>query len=108
MSTLPQAITGSLASRPLAQVLAYALEKELTGSLVLTDAGGAEAATIVFSRGEIAKTRCAAPIAYLGMVLYELGIVSSSVLDSSLRELAERKAPHGVILLERGAITKKQ
>src|SRR5258708_13792570 len=105
MSTSPQAITGALASKPLAQLLAYALEKELTGSLVLTLPDGNEAATIVLGRGEIAKTRCAAPVAYLGMVLYELGILSSAALHPSLRELAARKGPHRIIPLDPAAIT---
>lgn len=99
--------SGTLGDKPLAHLLVYLHDKRLTGTLELKS-DDAESATIVFWRGRVIKVKTSTPIAYLGSVLYELGIIDVAELDASLLQLAKTKVPHGQILLERRAITREQ
>ncbi len=78
-----------------------------TGTLELACAGG-ESATLVFTRGLVEKVRTSAPVAFLGALLYELGVIDPGTMNDSLAELARTKRLHGQILRERGAITEAQ
>ncbi len=104
LNEMPPATTGTLADKPLVHLIVYSLEKQLTGTLELLTPRN-EQATIVMSRGQIAKVRTSAKVAYLGAVLYELGFIQDTELNASLLELAKQKRPHGQILLGRGSIT---
>ena len=108
MSQASSATTGSLAEKPLAHLFVYAHDKQLSGSLELTQQGAEGSATIVLSRGDVAKIRTSAPVAYLGAVLYELAIIDDAALNASLRTLAREKRPHGQILLDEKVITRAQ
>lgn len=106
MGQAPAATTGTLASKPLAHLFVYLLDKQLTGTLELR--GGSEWAAIVVSRGHVAKVKTTAAVAYLGTVLYEQGAIGEGELNASLLEIARQKRPHGAVLLDRGSITRAQ
>jgi curved DNA-binding protein CbpA len=99
---------GTLAKTPFPHLLVYAHDRQLTGTIVLSGAGGAELATILFIEGQPMKARTAEPVAYLGRVLLELGYISESALNFSLRKLAEQKKLHGQILLAAGSLKQDQ
>ena len=88
-------------------LLAYALEKQLTGSIEVFSPDKRSAA-ILFAGGMPAKARTSEPVAYLGQVLLDLGYVTQDQLTSSLAELAKTKAQqpklHGQLLLEANLI----
>ena len=102
----PSAI-GKLAHRPLVHLLVYARNRRLTGRLELNAPDGRSGA-IELWRGRISDARTAPPIAYFGMVAYELGLIDSATLDATLLEIAKTKRLHGAVLVERGAITPAQ
>ena len=78
---LPEPIaTGSLARKPLAHLLTYALERKLSGSFELVD-GTRERMRIVIERSMVARVWTSEPIAYLGEVLYESGVVDRTQLS---------------------------
>ncbi len=102
------ATTGSLASHPIAQLLGHVVHVRFTGSLEIegpSSFGEGDAAAVTFADGAIAKMKTKAPIAYLGSVLYELGLIDADELNASLRELAAKKIPQGEILLARGSVS---
>src|SRR5260221_8093158 len=105
--TLPRPVTtGTLARTPLAHLFVYALERQLTGSFELACTSG-ETATVTVENGKVAKVRTSKAIAYLGPLLYEMGVIDDVQLNASLVDLASKRALHGHILLERGWITQE-
>lgn len=97
------AAAGTLAERPLEQLLVYVEKNGLTGSLVFDDGDG-ESATIDVESGKIAKIRTRSPL-YLGSLLYEMGLIDVGDLDTTLAEMAKQRRPHGQILRERGVVS---
>jgi hypothetical protein len=99
--------SGTLAKTPLVHLLAYALEKKLSGTIELFSPDKKNA-VILFAGGEPLKVRTSEAVAYLGQVLHDLGHVDEQELSRSLAELAKRKAAgpmlHGALLLEWGTI----
>ncbi len=108
--TAPSA-AGRLAETPLAHALVYARNRRLSGRLDLDSADG-RTATIALWSGRITGVRTEPaslwPGAYLGAIVYELGYIDATTLDSSLLEIARTKRLHGEVLLERRAITTAQ
>src|SRR5215472_365718 len=96
---------GVLARTPLPHLLIYAHDRELTGTMELATPAGDEVASILFIDGQPSKVRTAEPVAYLGRVLLELGFITESALNFSLRKLAEQKKLHGQILVSAGSLT---
>ncbi len=97
--------TGSLDSRPLFQLLLTALERGLSGSLVLeTPEVGKNALTL--ERGKVVKIKTAAPVARIGTVAVGAGMISQVQLEEMLR------GPHsgllGDALVSSGMITQEQ
>lgn len=101
------AASGTLAKTPFLHLLVYALDKRLTGSIELF-ANDKRNATILFLDGLPAKTRTSEPVAHLGRVLQDMGLLSEEQLTQSLADLAKAKAArpvlHGELLVARGAI----
>ncbi len=95
---------GVLAKTPLPHLLVYASDRQLTGTMVLASPSGQEAATILFIEGQPTKVRTPQNAVYLGRVLLELGFISESALNFSLRKLADGKQLHGQILLRAGSL----
>jgi tetratricopeptide (TPR) repeat protein len=99
--------TGTLGTTPLAHLLVYSHGKRLSGTFELTCRGGASA-TMTVHEGNVAKVRTSEPIAYLGTVLYESGVICDRELNASLAEVASRRTLHGRVLIDRGSITRDQ
>lgn len=99
--------TGTLAERPLSNVLLYARNKRLTGKFEIHAPDGRHG-SISFWRGRITDAKTVPPTSYLGAILYELGWIDAATLDATLLELAKKQKKHGEILVERGAITAAQ
>ncbi|MBL8606812.1 MAG: hypothetical protein JNL38_05810, partial [Myxococcales bacterium] len=76
---------GTLAERPVEQLLVYVDKNALTGSLAFDDATG-NAATLELESGRVAKIRTRAAV-HLGAVLYELGLVDADDLITTLAEM---------------------
>ena len=105
---LPEPIaTGSLARKPLAHLLTYALERKLSGSFELVD-GTRERMRIVIERSLVARVWTSEPIAYLGEVLYESGVVDRTQLSESLADVGRTKSLYGEALLARRIIDPDQ
>jgi hypothetical protein len=99
--------TGTLAKRPLAHLLIYALDRKLTGTFEIGDASGSSVHIVVTS-GLVERVATSEPVTYLGHVLYEMGVIDDTVLSTSLAEVAAAKKLHGQVLLARGAIDTNQ
>ncbi len=95
--------TGLLADRPLPQLLAFALDRQLSGTFELAD-DPRQYALIVVSEGQILRVWTSEPVSYLGHVLYEGGLLNDAQLGASLAEVAATKVLHGQLLLDQGLI----
>src|SRR5206468_7941915 len=91
---------GAMAKTPLAHLLIYLHDRQLTGTLELSPPDGRS--TVVFREGRPTKARLHLPVPYLGRMLLEQGHISQDQLDTTLLELAKTRRLHGRILLERG------
>jgi curved DNA-binding protein CbpA len=98
---------GSLGKTPLTHLLVYMADRMLSGSLQFVS-DQPDGTTIdhvaYFQLGAPAKVRTGEPMAYLGRVLFELGLVDEATLDRSLVEVAKTKGLHGEQLVGMGAI----
>ncbi len=105
----PQAAlaTGSLASRPLAHLLVYALGQKLTGTFELAEETG-ERAQIVVASGLVSRVSTSSPVIYLGHLLYETGVIDGTQLSKSLAEVATTKRLHGQVLVGLGMVFRAQ
>jgi hypothetical protein len=99
--------TGSLAKKPLAHLLIYALDRKLNGTFELGDDKGASV-HIVVEGGLVARVGTSESVTYLGHVLYENGFIDDTQLSASLAEVAASKRLHGQVLLEKGQIDASQ
>ena len=105
---LPEpAATGSLAKKPLAHLLIYALDRKLNGTFELGDERGA-AVHVVVEGGMVARVGTTESVTYLGHVLYENGFIDDTQLSASLAEVAASKRLHGQVLLAKGIIDEPQ
>jgi len=101
------AATGLLSERPLAHLLAYVIERALSGTIELAD-DPREYALIAMVGGKVARVWTSEPVSYLGHVLYEGGVIDQAQLGVSLAEIAATKALHGQLLLAKGIIDEAQ
>ncbi len=105
---LPAALaTGTLAKRPLAHLLVYAVERALSGTFSFV-AETSERASVVVERGMVARVTTTEPVVYLGQLLYESGQIDAAQLSASLADVASTRQLHGQVLLARGAIDRRQ
>lgn len=97
---------GSLGKTPLVNLLVYMADRAYSGSLVFTEPnqGPGEEHTVYFFEGTPAKFRTGKPVAYLGRVLFDLGLLSEQVLNDSLLAISRRAELHGEYLVRTGAI----
>lgn len=94
---------GSLAKKPLAHLLIYALDRKLNGTFELGDEKGVSV-HIVVEGGMVVRVGTSESVTYLGHILYENGFIDDAQLSASLAEVAASKRLHGQVLLERGHI----
>jgi tetratricopeptide (TPR) repeat protein len=97
-------LTGDLASRPLAMLLAGACERKTSGTFTFRH--DRRSAIVTLRDGQIAVVRTSEPLAYLGGILYESGAIDMETLNATLLVVARDKRLHGEILLERGALSR--
>ena len=98
---------GTFAKTPFLHLVLYALEKKLTGTMELLTPDK-RSAVVLFVEGQPAKVRTSEPVAYLGTVLKEMGLITDEQLTRSLTDLAKEKAAgrklHGQVLIASGSI----
>jgi len=98
---------GTLGKTPFLHLVLYALEKKLSGTMefLTPDKHGA---VVLFAGGRPIKVRTSEPVAYLGRILQDMGLLSEEQLSRSLADLARQKTVgpclHGQVLLSSGAI----
>ncbi len=107
MSEPKATATGNLATTPVPELLVYALDHALDGTLVLEEPNGHKSA-ILFQTGAPAKAKTAEPVAYLGQVLVELGSIDQATYERTLANLSTDRVLFGQLLLRAGAITNEQ
>jgi curved DNA-binding protein CbpA len=95
--------SGTLAQTPFAHLLIHALDRRLTGTLVIEEPAGGKSA-VSFDRGLAQKVRTASPVAFLRDVLLELNAVDVGRCDRALHRAAREQRLHGQVLLAEGAI----
>jgi tetratricopeptide (TPR) repeat protein len=98
---------GLLEKTPLVHLLVYTADRQLTGSLVLSSRSGGEDHAIYFFEGQASKVRTGEPIAHLGRVLFELGILSEETLNASLAAFSRGNDLHGEHLVRAGVIDRE-
>jgi len=95
----PQAkLTGSLAQTPVPELLVYALDHNLRGTLVIEEPNGAKSA-VLFEAGAPAKAKTAEPVVTLAQVLLEQGLIDEALARATLAKMGEQKKLFGEILL---------
>jgi tetratricopeptide (TPR) repeat protein len=98
---------GTFAKTPFLHLVLYALEKKLSGTMEMLTPDK-RSAVVIFVGGQPAKVRTSEPVAYLGTVLEEMGLITEEQLTRSLTDLAKEKAAgrklHGEVLAASGAI----
>jgi hypothetical protein len=100
-------VRGTLASDPLARLLAVALGPLPTGTLEFSSPAGV-VAEVVLVRGELAKICVPRPTLFLGSVAYELGYLTADQLNASLLDVARTKQLHGALLVGTRLLTREQ
>jgi len=95
--------TGNLAKTPVPELLVYALDRSLEGTLVLEEPDGKKSA-IYFQNGAPAKAKTADAVAYLGQVLVEQGSITQEVYQSALTTVSSTRQLFGEVLLAEKAI----
>lgn len=96
-------VSGRISERPMEQLLLYAREKRLSGSLSVT-IHGEPIVSIVFSAGSVWKIRTSASC-FLGSVLHQNGLIDDRALNETLFVVAEKKKLFGIALQELGHAT---
>ena len=103
MSKPKATASGTLESTPLANLLVYALDKRLTGTMIFEPPGGGRSA-VFFNEGAPAKAKTADPVIHLGRLLLELGAISEEDFNRTLARCAKERRLHGQILIEEEVI----
>lgn len=108
MSIPKPTATGSLDSTPVLNLLVYALDRRLTGTLVLEEQPGGHKHAVHFLMGGATKAKTARDVVYLGQVLVELGFISEEVRSRTFTEAQASGALHGQVLLAANLIDEVQ
>jgi DnaJ-class molecular chaperone with C-terminal Zn finger domain len=100
------AATGRLEHLSLPTLIAYLLERKLTGALHL--AADHTPTWIFFSQGFPSGTALSDLPDYLGSILKELGFIDEAIYNDSLMEIANSSHSLGHVLVEKKKITAEQ
>jgi hypothetical protein len=103
MSNANPTARGTLRATPVAQLIAYSLDKRLTGTLVVEEPGGSRSA-LLFEAGQPAKAKCAEPVCVLGELLVELGQLGAEDRQRLEPLALERKLHYGEFLVAQGVL----
>jgi hypothetical protein len=91
--------TGTLQARPLYRLLIVALERQISGSVVLESADGRKSA-VLLRAGRVVKIKTAERVLPLGSLCVQLGFVDDAALQEVLA--SPRDGLLGETLVERG------
>ncbi|MBI5534729.1 MAG: hypothetical protein HY898_18530 [Deltaproteobacteria bacterium] len=99
---------GDLTSTPMVHILVYMLDHDATGSVVLREPEGVEH-LLEFRDGCPIKIKTGRPVALLGEMLVEGGLITTQVVEQAVGEAALIDAPLGEFLVlqdlvQRGAL----
>ena len=94
---------GSLAATPLAHLLIYALDHRLTGTIVFAEPSQAKHA-VYFVDGAPAQARAQSPVALLGELVRERGVLDAAGVDAAVAEATAAGRKLGQVLVERGVL----
>jgi tetratricopeptide (TPR) repeat protein len=98
MSDLTPTAAGTLSATPLPNLLAYMLDRALTGTLVVEDPAGQKSA-VSFEHGHPTKARTAESVILIGQLLVELGLLDRSVAEQAAEQALARQTLYGVYLV---------
>ncbi|MET0412605.1 MAG: DUF4388 domain-containing protein [Polyangiaceae bacterium] len=104
MSNLSASATGRLESLPMCELLAYALYRKLSGSLVFETLEH-DKSTLYVERGLVTKVRTARPVLALGELLLAHGTVSQTSLARALAQATSERGLLGHTLLEQKLVS---
>jgi curved DNA-binding protein CbpA len=104
MSSPAPTAKGNLRATPLVNLVVYALDRQLTGTLVLEQPDHQKHA-VYFEAGAPAKVRLAKPTARLGEVLVDLGHLAEAEREKSFAHARANNRLHGESLRKDGVIT---
>lgn len=96
-------LRGTLQETSLPELLIYALDHNVEGTLILQTKDGKKNA-IYFLRGAPAKVRLAEPAIFLSEVLVDLGLLAQDVALQSQKKATELGLNHGEVLRQKGLI----
>lgn len=91
--------SGTLEKTPLVHLLASLHERQLTGTLVFETENGAKSAVSI-TRGAPTKVKLAEPVARLGTLLVELGLIDEQDREQSYAQAKQQGRLHGQHLLQ--------
>lgn len=94
---------GAFGKTPLMHLLIYALDKKLTGTLLVVEADRRQSA-IRFEQGEPSKVKTAALISPLDRTIVAMGLLDDETLDRTLRRAHRRGRLHGQQLVQEGLL----
>ena len=106
MTAVPSA-QGSLQQTPLLHLLVYALDRRLSGTLVLEDPTRRKHA-ILFADGVPSKARPAEAVRRLGEILVEFGACQEAAIGAALEQAKAERRLLGQVLLEQGAVDEER
>ena len=98
---------GRLEKTPVVNLVLYALDRRLSGTIEFESPNGASA-SILFDEGKPSKAKISDPCHFLGEVLVSLQAIDEPMCRRSLSVVLERKRLHGELLREAGAISQEQ
>lgn len=97
---------GTFAKTPLAHVLLYIRERQLTGSLAIQAPEShpelSGESLLLFHQGALAQAKLPQVMDPLGFILREQGVITQAQLDESLIRLAAREGLQGEVLVAMG------
>jgi curved DNA-binding protein CbpA len=103
MTDVQPTARGTLESQPLAHLLVYLVEKQLTGTLIVEEPSGSRSA-ILLQGGIPSKAKTAEPLTRIGELLVELGSLSEA--DRGPLQAAPGQ-PFGELLVQRGLVDRE-
>jgi curved DNA-binding protein CbpA len=98
---------GGLAATPLPNLLAYLLDRKLSGSLVLEDPARNKNA-VLFERGYPAKAQTSETVIALGQLLVEMGRMQTSDAERAAEQAIAERRLYGVYLVAAGTISRDE
>ncbi len=99
----PATAQGTLAKTPLVHLLVYALDNDLSGTILMV-APERGRNVIIFDHGTPCKARTPEMVSPLGETLLGMGLLDEETLAQSLQAAARNKLLHGQYLLSRGLV----